>query len=139
MTALHNAGAATIRSSPLGLFAAALRAHFCAGSSAKLLQPDVQAALFPAFACLSSPSQPRTLSHYHAWVAKLATTEYADELVLAAVSKELQVRIVVVPWTSPDSLDPWIISSYPDNPLLPTVYLGNNDVHYVLLRKSKSP
>ena len=99
------------------------------------------AALFPAFASLSSPSQPRTLIHYKAWVTKLGQTEYADELVLAAVARELKLRIVVVPWTPKDAAAPWVISSYPDvdegDPQLPTIYVGNNDVHYVWLGGAK--
>ena len=63
----------------------------------------------------------------------MATTEYADELVVAAVSKVLKLRIVVVPWTPPDAAGPWSISKYQDAHDFPTIYLGNNDVHYVLL------
>ena len=133
LTVLHNAGPAVIRDSALGRFAAALRAHFCEGPAAVLLQPAVQAAIFPAFACLSGSAQPRTLGHYKAWVARLAKTEYADELVVAAVTSVMKLRITIIPWTPPDAADTWIISSYPDDPELPTIYLGNNDVHYVWL------
>ena len=141
LTALHNAAPVAIRASPLGRFAAALRAKFCEGPNAVLLQPAVKAALFPAFASLSSQSQPRTLIHYKAWVEKLGKTEYADELILAAVARELKLRIVVVPWTPKDAAAPWVISSYPDvdegDPQLPTIYVGNNDVHYVWLGGAK--
>ena len=141
LTALHNAAPVAIRASPLERFAAALRAKFCEGPNAVLLQPAVKAALFPAFASLSSQSQPRTLIHYKAWVEKLGKTEYADELILAAVARELKLRIVVVPWTPKDAAAPWVISSYPDvdegDPQLPTIYVGNNDVHYVWLGGDK--
>jgi hypothetical protein len=70
-------------------------------------------------------------------VQKVGTKEYADELILAAVAQELQIRIVVVPWTPINSVAMWSITSYPDRDLgqpdLPTIHMGNNDVHYVWL------
>ena len=136
-TALHDLGGAAIQNSPTGDLAEALRTCFCQGSSALLLRPAVMARLFPAFACLNPHGPPRTLVHYKAWVQKVGINEYADELILAAVARELQIRIVVVPWTPHNSVAPWSITSYPDRDLnqldLPIVYLGNNDVHYVWL------
>ena len=74
----------------------------------------------------------RTLQHYKDWVSRLATREYADELVITTVATHLKVRIVVVPWTPPTAQMPWKLSSYPDTgEELPTVHLGNNDVHYM--------
>jgi hypothetical protein len=137
LTALHNTDGAAIKNSPIGELAATLRAHFCQGSAAVLLQPAVMARIFPAFACLTSDGKRRTLAHYKAWVQKVGLNEFADELILVAVARELQVRIVVVPWTPSNAVAPWVISSYPDTeegePDLPTIYMGNNDVHYVWL------
>jgi len=136
-TVWHDLGGAAIQNSSIGELAEALRACFCQGSSALLLRPAVMARIFPAFACLNPHGPPRTLVHYRAWVQKVGTKEYADELILAAVARELQVRIVVVPWTPSNSVAPWSITSYPDRDLgqpdLPIIYMGNNDVHYVWL------
>jgi hypothetical protein len=136
-TTCHTLGGAAIQNSPLGELAAALRASFCQGPSALLLQPAVMGRLFPAFACLTSNGPPRTLVHYRAWVQKVGFNEYADELILAAVTRELQIRIVVVPRTPSNSVELWAVSSYPDReqgrPDLPIIYMGNDDVHYVCL------
>ena len=96
------------------------------------VQPSHLAFLHPFFAALPS-SSPREAPQYKAWVAKLAKTEYADELVIAAVATEMKLRIVVVPWTPPEQERPFLIRSHPDRSDLPTIYLGNNDVHFVLL------
>ena len=136
-TALHNLGGAAIQNSCLGELAEGLRAYFCQGPGAVLLQPNVMARLFPSFACLSAIGPPRTLLHYKAWVHKVGVNEFADELILAVVARELKIRIVVVPWTPSNSVALWSISSYPDaEPSqhdLPIIYMGNNDVHYVWL------
>ena len=77
----------------------------------------------------------RTLGKYKEWVARLATREYADELVIVAVALELKVRIVCVPFTPPEALDRWAISTYPGSEKAgqydSVVYLGNYDVHYM--------
>ncbi len=58
---------------------------------------------------------------YKQWVAKLASTEFADELVLLAVAFELRVRIACIPYTCPGQLD-WSISSYtPAGPRCPGI------------------
>ena len=73
---------------------------------------------------------------YKRWIAKLASTEFADGLVLLAVAFELRVRIVCIPYTRPGQLD-WSISSYTpaghDVPEDRAVLLGNDDVHYMWL------
>ena len=77
---------------------------------------------------------------YKQWVEKLGTREFADELVLLAVALELPVRLVVIPYTPPASERPWVITSYeaPGRGLdgTRTIYLGNNDVHYVFLSRA---
>ena len=79
----------------------------------------------------------RTIDKYKTWVGKLANREYADELVVAAVSLELQIKIVCVPHTPATAGGTWAITKYqPPNTDLAddhTVVLGNNDVHYMWL------
>ena len=65
--------------------------------------------------------------------------EFADELILVAVAIELKVRIVCVPFTPAEAARPWIITEYQDaTSVIPddrTIYLGNNDVHYMWLSR----
>ncbi len=75
-------------------------------------------------------------------MGKLATKEYADELVLVAVASELAIRLVVILYTPSSAVGPWTVPAYgaTDVPQdgSKTIYLGNNDVHYVyLLRGAK--
>ena len=71
----------------------------------------------------------------------MATKEYADELVVLAVSLELAVRITIIPFTPPSALGQWAAATYaPVNAAddaARTIYLGNNDVHYVYLSTSQ--
>ncbi len=53
--------------------------------------------IFPAFAALDSPTDHRQLRCYKTWVNKLASKEYADELVVLATAQTVQVEIVCVP------------------------------------------
>ena len=128
------------KTSPLGLCAEALRSYFCVGSDAVLLKPHVRAKLYPAFAALGNNGPARTEAVYTQWVQKLATREYADELVLLAVALELPVRLVVIPYTPESSDRPWVITAYgaPSMGLdgTRTIYFGNNDVHYVYLSRA---
>ena len=98
------------------------------------------ARIFQAFAGLREDGPARTLAMYKAWVLRLATNEFADELVLVAVAFELAIRFVCIPFTPHNARAPWAISTYHDSdarvPDDHTVYLGNNDVHYVWLDRS---
>jgi hypothetical protein len=106
----------------------------CAGTTAALLRPDLQARLFPAFAAIDSKSGPRQLQHYKHWVARLADREFADELVILAVVLELKIRIVAIPYTPTDSAQKWYISTYgAQNDV--EVVIGNNDVHFMSITK----
>ena len=77
---------------------------------------------------------------YKNWVGRVATKEFADELILVAVAVELKVRIVVVPFTRADAPKPWVISTYQDaTSIIPedrNIYVGNNDVHYMWISQS---
>ena len=128
-----------IYESPLGLFAFRLRQYMCAGNDAVLLRPDMRDKIYLAYAGIDENSGVRTLAAYAAWVARLATKEYADELVVMAVALEFQIMIVCVPYT-PVGSDPWAVSTYaPPQPDLQysrrTIYMGNNDVHYMWIAK----
>ena len=106
-----------LQATPVGLVAEQLRKYMCAGDDAVLLRRDVVDRLYPAFAALDTNSARRQLPHYKQWVAKLATKEYADELIVLAVALELRIRIVCVPYIPRDSPRPWVITTYgpPDN------------------------
>ena len=73
---------------------------------------------------------------YKSWVDKLATREYADELVVVACALEFDVRIVVIPHTPRRRPQKWNTTFYKRPSTQPrderTVFLGNNDVHYML-------
>ena len=93
--------------------------------------------IYPAFAVLGVGGPARTEQLYTRWVQRLATAEYADELVVLAVTLELPVRVVVIPYTPAFALQPWPPSVYGAAALTQngrrTAYLGNNNVHYVYL------
>ncbi len=104
-----------IAQTPLGRFAFKLRQYMCAGPGSVLLRPDMKDKVYAAFAGIDPNDAARTLSMYKNWAQKLATKEYADELVLLACALELRVRIVCVPYTPPGHLSAnerkWAISS----------------------------
>ena len=70
---------------------------------------------------------------------KLATREYADELVVLACATELKIRIVCVPHTPGEHNAKWAICTYvPLNVQLQesmSIHLGNHDAHYMWLAK----
>ena len=63
----------------------------------------------------------------------MAEREFADELVILAMTLEFNVRIVCVPYTHPGAARPWAISTYaaPTTPPGNEIVLGNNDVHFM--------
>ena len=126
-----------VQRSPLGLCGEALRLHFCEGPKAVLLRSDMKAKIYNAFAGLDVKGGPaRTELLYQRWVQRLATREFADELVVLAVALELQIRIVIVPYTPTSANDPWAVTTYGPSETTGgqrTIYLGNNDVHYEYL------
>ena len=73
---------AGVRHSPLGVVAEALRTRFCGGDAAVLLRADMKARIYQAFAGLDVGGRARTEAMYTRWVQRLATREYADELVV---------------------------------------------------------
>jgi hypothetical protein len=77
---------------------------------------------------------------YKKWVDRLATDEFADELILVAVAIEMKIRIVCVPFTPATATRQWVIATYQDAAsVIPddrNIYVGNNDVHYVWLTRS---
>ena len=95
-----------------GPLAVALRRHMCGGPDAAMLRGETLNMVFPAFAALGHGQGSRELHHYKAWVHKLATKEYADELVVLATAHELNVEITCVPFTPYNSPRPWTISKY---------------------------
>jgi hypothetical protein len=126
----------------LGKCAHALRVMVTGGPHSVMLQNS--RTWYPAFACLqgAAPSQTSaTLSDFHSWLLKVASTDFADELVVAATAQLLRLCIRIVPHTPPDAQRPWAIVEHPCREshhrfhITPhtNIVLGNNDVHYVLL------
>lgn len=126
------------RRSVLGRLAVSLRLYFCSGPTAVLMRADVKHRIYAAFALLGVGGVQRTELLYAHWVQKLASKEYADELVLLAVALELSIRIVIIPYTPADASRPWAIPTYGSTGAAPdagrSIYLGNNDVHFVYLK-----
>ena len=137
---LDKAAGSGIKNTALGLLAGTFRQHFCADPAPILLHPDMMGRIYQAFAGLQEDGPERTLGMYKHWVGRLATKEFADELVLIAVAIELRIRIVCVPFTPAMAARPWVITTYLDvASVVPedrNVYLGNNDVHYMWLSRS---
>ena len=104
----------------------------------EMRQKTMKNKIYAAFASLAVRGPQRTEQLYERWVAKLAFKEYADELVVVAVALELSIRIVVIPYTPESALRPWAIPTYGSTGVAQdagrTIYLGNNDVHYVYLK-----
>ena len=142
LIALDGAAPSRIEHTALGRLAYKLRQHMCAGSDSVLMKTDVKDKIYAAFAGIDPTSAARTPAMYNTWVQKLATKEYADELVILACALELKVKLVCVPFTPPehvgDNGQKWSISQYspPSGGALDalTVYLGNNDVHFMWLQ-----
>ena len=128
-----------IRYSALGKLAARLREYFCSGPTAVLLRPDVKDKIYATFASLPMRRKQRTEQLYEGWVHKLASREYADELVVLAVALGLSIRIVVIPYTPEFASEHWKIPTYGPTVAAQdasrTIYLGNNDVHFVYLKQ----
>ena len=102
-----------------------------------MLREDVKSILDPAYPVLGFGGPKRTEELYTGWVQELVTPEYADELVVLVVTLELPVRIVIIPHTPASALKPWRAPVHGAVALVRegnrTVYLGNNDVHFVYL------
>ena len=70
--------------------------------------------------------------------SKVATGEFADELILAAVANCLKICITTVPHTPPGS-PVWTIAQQPvqeawkQHGITEEIFMGNNDVHHVWL------
>ena len=136
---LDRAPSNDIEHSAVGRLAYRLRQYMCAGAQPAMLRQSMMTKIYAGFAGLGDGDMGiRNLDTYKNWVQKLATKEYADELVVVACALELRIRIVCIPHT-PNGLTRWKISYYqPPGAQLPdgkTVFLGNNDVHYMWLAR----
>ena len=111
-----------------------------------MMRPDMEQRFVPAYAALLSAAQGankrlnrgvvQPLQSYRNWLGCVAHVEFADELVVAAATMELHVKLICVPYT-PTGQSLWKISHYLPLGVLDdtsrTIVLGNNDVHYVWL------
>jgi hypothetical protein len=73
---------------------------------------------------------------YGKWLEQVAEDGFADELIVSAVSETLRACIVVVP-----AERRWTVSEYrvvQGGDVSNTVYLGNNNVHFVWLRPRRN-
>ena len=142
-----------LRKNALTVLAYKLRQHFCGvvgtsppqsltGEICVMRQQAVVHRFFPAFAVLlgQASTQGSQMDMYKQWIKRVGCKEYADELIVAAAASELGVRIVCVPYTPQDADGPWKISTYCFQSDVVeqgrTIYLGNNDVHYMWLSSS---
>ena len=73
---------------------------------------------------------------YVRWVQRLATREYADELVVLCVALELGIRITIIPYTPPAAIGQWAVATYGREDAEHVLHLGNNDAHYVYLSQA---
>ena len=70
---------------------------------------------------------------YKQCIQRVRLHEFADELIVAAAARELGVCIVCVPYTPVEATGQWKISNYGTADPARTIYLANNDVHYMVL------
>ena len=91
----------------------------------------MKARVFPAFAGLNVRGPARTDALYTQWVQKLATKEYADELVVLCVALELSIRLTVIPFTPLTALVPWAVAAYGPAGADGVICMGNSGVHDV--------
>ena len=121
-----------------------LRQYFCADGTGLLHQPVEMQKWLPAFAALTPAARAVTPRDYKTWLARVAVNEFEDEIIMAAVAMHLRIWVVVVPFTPATAPREWVITEYPhatvrERPGIDhtrRVFLGNNDVHYVWLRRA---
>ena len=99
----------------------------------------MKARIYYAFAALDPRGPVRTEQMYLRWVQKLATREYADELVVLCVALELDIRIRIIPYTPPAAIDEWAVSTSGREDAEHVLHLGNNDAHYVWVTWNSVP
>jgi len=131
----------------LGRAADALRQFFC-GRDGYMFRNQIVAIYAPIFAAChavyGASDRYTTLESYKRWIGNVARGEFADELILAAVAKCLQLCITTVPHT-PFGNTAWAIAQHPMEELWPSlgitheIVMGNNDVHYVWLTRDDMP
>ena len=94
------------------------------------------ARIYHVFAALDPRGPKRTEQMYLRWVQKLATREYADELVVLCVALELGIRITIIPYTPPSAIGQWAVTTYGREDAEHVLHFGNNDAHYVYLSQA---
>ena len=100
------------------------------------LRDDMKARIYYALAALHPRRPAGTEQMYLRWVQKLATREYADELVVLCVALELGIRITIIPYTPPSAIGQWAVATYGREDAEHVLHVGNNDVHYVYLSQA---
>ena len=125
-------------SDPLRLLSQLLRHYFAKSEDCVLRRFRDELLWFPAFAALTPLAGSRTLADYRRWVARIAEHEYADELVVAAVAKEMQLQIVVVPYTPRAAEDMWALSQYERDNSEPSPHICRINIPWVGVKKGLS-
>ena len=77
-----------------------------------------------------------TRAQYLDHVQGLRTHVFADQLNLIQVAEALCVRIYIIPQTPQHAGRPWAITTVDPARSHRSIYLGNNDLHYVWLRRT---
>lgn len=107
-----------------------------------MLKPENLHLWSPAFAYLQdNADRGATLTDYKRWVSRVAKNEFADELVLAATAKCLDLDVVVLTYTpagSDSQWVPWRSQVEVANAEQMRILLGNDDVHYVLIHSKET-
>ena len=106
------------------------------GEAAVLLRDGMKARIYYAFAALDPRGPARTEQMYLRWVQKLATREYANELVVLCVALELGIRITIIPYTPPSAIGHWAVTTYGHADAEHVLRFGNNDAHDVYLSQA---
>lgn len=117
----------------LGVVAEALRTRLRGTDSAALLRGDAKARIHMAFTVLAVGGPARTEATHAGWARRLATRDYADELVVLCVAMELGIRITIIPFTRSAAQGTWAVSPHGPEGADHTTHMDNNDVHYVYL------
>ena len=69
-------------------------------------------------------------------VQKIATKEYADELIVLCVALELGIRITIIPYTPPTAIGQWAVATYGRGEAEHVLHFGNNDAHSLYLSQA---
>ena len=125
----------------IGQLANQLRQLVAGEHGAMMARQCVWQLAFAGLQLAGTNQYPSDSASFKKWLSRVATSEFADELVLSATSQLLRICIRTVPHTPEGSMQDWKITEHPCAALRSSeaydesmiITLGNNDVHYVCL------